>query len=157
MVGFYTELGDELGLYVRQLAWLRAAPEVKRRGKGAPPEPVSRAKAMKDKGETPLLPPNPAPYLVNWLFDIGPSSGMDSAISWQDMEAWERINGVFLEPWEAKILRDLSRQYLYEGQEARRLDRAAPYNGETADIIERRQSVDQKIRSAFSGLKGKKG
>lgn len=99
------------------------------------------------------MPANPAPYLTRWLFDIGPgaSSAMgDAALGYRDFAAWQEISGVVLLPWEARMLRKLSIEYLNEKHEATRLDRPAPY---TTDIMEARKTVDRKIKAAFAGLR----
>lgn len=76
-----------------------------------------------------LLPDNPAPYLTNWLFEIGPVEG-DGPISWQAMAAWEGVSGIELDPWEARTIRRLSAEYLSEYHQAKRRDRPAPYGEE---------------------------
>lgn len=110
---------------------------------------------MEARGEQPLLPANPAPYVTDWLFEIGP--GMDGPIGWQEMTAWERLTGIELNPWEARTIRWLSQEYLSERQQARKADSPAPYSGLSDDLEDRREIVVGKIKSAFAGLKGKKG
>jgi len=157
LVGFYAGLGDELGLYVRQIAWLSAAPETKHKGKGPPPEPVTRIKTMQKRGEAPTLPPNPAPYLVDWLFEIGPGGGMEGPLCIRHIAADLEALGIEVMPWEATVLRHLSRQYLNESHEARKQDRPPPYSGAKDEIEERRAIVDRKLSAAFAGLVRKKG
>ncbi len=115
--------------------------------------------AKKAAGEEIVLPPNPAPYLVDWLLEIGPTlpTGMGSSpITYGAMLDWQAIMGVELEPWEARILRQLSGEYASEQYHARDKDRPAPYDTFlTADVVDNRQRVDAKIRALFGGLKKK--
>jgi hypothetical protein len=106
---------------------------------------------MKKDGIVPLLPDNPAEYLTDWLFEIGPGGGMDGPLGWQEMAAWEHLTGIELDPWEARTLRELSAEYLHERQEARKPDRLPPYTDKITE--ERRAMVDRKVSSAFAGLK----
>lgn len=85
---------------------------------------------MKD-GYDPILPDNPARYLTDWLFEIGPVEG-DGPISWQAMAAWEGRMGLDLYPWEARIIRRLSAEYLSEYYQAKKPGRPAPYG--TAEV-----------------------
>lgn len=140
---------------MRQVGWLHAAPE-----KSNPhdkTEPVSRIEAMQRRGETPLLPPNPAPYLTDWLMEIGPvtySAMGSSPIGWPDLAAWQDLTGIELEPWEARLLRRLSGCYAAETQAAKKRDRAAPYTGTAPEIVNGRDLVARKVRALF-GLRKK--
>lgn len=159
MGGFYQWLGDCLSLYVKQLAWLHAAPEPPKPPKGSnppAPEPISRLDKMLDEGKSPIFPDNPASYLSDWLFDIGPSvaGGMGEApIGYRDMQAWSEITGVELLPWEARILRRLSGAYLAQKNDARKADCPAPYTGE--DEAPRDKVTDQ-FAAMFKSLARKK-
>lgn len=155
MVGFYGWLSDQLSLFVRQQAWLCTAPD---RGKGEKFDPPSRIDAMRKRGDHVPIPPNPAPYLTGWLFEIGPTvpGGMSPApLGWLDMAAWQGISGVELLPWEASLIRQLSRVFVSASHDARKRDCPAPWTGiETADDVERQRStVDAKLKSIFGGLK----
>lgn len=146
MVVFYRGLSDGLSLYVKQLAWLNATPE----SKGGQSE--TRLEAMKRVDVAPLLPPNPAPYLTEWLFDAGPSSpaGMgDAVLGWCDLQAWQSITGVELRPWEARTLRRLSRDYLNQLYEAKKLGCPAPY-----DEAERQARSRDKVADQFKAMVG---
>jgi hypothetical protein len=54
-------------------------------------------------------------YLVQWLSSVGPvvahSDGM-SALTYQEMDCWQRNTGIELTPWEAETLRMMSCEYL---------------------------------------------
>lgn len=98
-----------------------------------------------------LLPDNPAPYLTDWLFEIGPTSinGMgEGPIGWQDLTAWESLTGIELDAWEAKTLRRLSLAYLGQKIESREPDCPAPYIGLDDSNRER---VSRKVGAIFGG------
>ncbi len=39
-------------------------------------------------------------------------------VSWSQIDAWQRLTGVPIAPWEARLLRRLSLAYLAEGRQA---------------------------------------
>jgi hypothetical protein len=115
---------------------------------------------MRDRGETPLLPGNPAPYLTGWLFDVGPSSSGsmgEGAIGYQDLAAWQSISGVKLLPWEARTLRRLSADYLVQRQKSEEMACTAPFTGEVDDILANRDRVAKQVDAVFGKLKRKEG
>lgn len=98
------------------------------------------------------MPANPASYLTDWLFEIGPSipMGMGMApIGWRDMEAWQAISGVALLPIEGRILRRLSQDFIAMGEEARDPECPAPW---TAAPAVNREAVARKVGNAFKAL-----
>ena len=85
---------------------------------------------MREKGLQPAIPPDPAPHITEWLFDIGPviSGGMGmSRIEWRDIRAWQEQIGIPLAPWEARLIRQLSAEYLSMSLDAREDSCPAPY------------------------------
>lgn len=143
---------------MRQSAWLTTAPQNK--DEKDKREPVSRLEQMKAKGETPLWPPNPAPYLTDWLMEIGPAvPGMAGLVGlgWRDLAAWQEITGIELEPWEARLLKGLSEIWASEQYHARSHDRPPPFSGledeETAETV--RDTVARQVRAMFSGGRAK--
>lgn len=140
---------------MRQTAWLSTAPE-KANSKDKL-EPVSRLKAMRQRGEEPMLPPNPAEYLTDWLFEIGPTipTGMGEVpLTFGDLAAWQDVMGIELEPWEARLLKSLSGDFVDERYHARKRDRPAPWSGIESEPEAVRDKVSRQIRSMF-GLKQK--
>lgn len=100
----------------------------------------------------PELPPNPLPYITDWLFEIGPvvSDGMGSAeISWRDFVAWQTISGVTLMPWEASLLKRLSAEFLAEMHEAKNIDRPAPW---VSEVERNREAISRKVSNAFKAM-----
>lgn len=70
---------------------------------------------------TPAMPPNPLPHMITRLLEIGLSeaAGMGvGPISWLTIDAWQRLTGVELAPWESRLLRSLSVAYVAEGRRA---------------------------------------
>lgn len=79
----------------------------------------------------PELPPiERGAYLVEYLFEAGPAQGgaMGAApLSFGEIEAWCRRMDIELQPWEARYLRRLSREYLNESQQAEKRDCPPPF------------------------------
>lgn len=107
------------------MAWLHATPkpdERTRRAKILADAPkLTRLEKLKRDGVTPPMPPNPAPHIVDRLVEIGMSeaAGMGVApLSWREIDAWCARTGVDLEPWEGRLLRRLSSEYIAEGRRA---------------------------------------
>lgn len=153
MVGFYERLGDELSLYVRQIAWLHAVPkDEKKRSVSDATEPVSRLNQIRAAGNEPVIPDIPTPYLVEYLFEVGPtiSTGMGPAIiGWRDLQAWQELVGIDLEPWEARLLRKLSSAYLSQSLKSEKPDCPAPYVSQQQ--IDR-EAVARRVGNAFRAL-----
>lgn len=106
------------------MAWLNATPkppEGSKRAKAGQGPTISRLEQLK-KSKLPVpLPPNPAPHIVDWLVEIGltEAAGMGAApISWQAIHAWQVMTGAHIAPWEARLLRRLSVDYLAESRRA---------------------------------------
>jgi hypothetical protein len=139
-------------LYVRHLAWLDAIPQRKSK-KETPENTVSRRNATLSKGgaiEMPEL--ECGDYLIKHLFDVGPTlvAGMGNGpVTYSEIEAWQRITGIHLLPWEAALLRRLSNEYLSESLAAVEHDRPAPF-GTPARIRRSTQSeIERKLNSFF--------
>jgi hypothetical protein len=94
-------------------------PEGQKR-RGAPQKP--RREQIEDDGREPLMPPlDWGDYLVEYLFEIGPTlpTGMGSApLTPPVIESAQRLLGIEFQPWEARLLLRLSREYLAESLKA---------------------------------------
>ncbi|TCP71821.1 hypothetical protein [Sphingomonas sp. PP-CE-1G-424] len=67
------------------------------------------------------MPPKPAPHIFDWLIEIGltEAAGMGAVpISSRELAAWQSNTCVRLAPWEARLIRELSKAYLAEGRRA---------------------------------------
>lgn len=113
---------------------------------------------MLEDGRTIELPPNPAPFLSRYLDDIGPViyTGTGRApIEWGDIIAWEQKVGFALPPWQARLLRSLSRDYL--NMLALAEDPACPPPWLTeSEVADNRDRVAKQIGVLFRSL-AKKG
>lgn len=69
-------------------------------------------------------------YLVDTLMEAGPVSpaGMGTTVlSWADLQAWQHGTGIALAPWEARLVRQLSAEYLQESRRAEAHDALPPW------------------------------
>lgn len=145
---------------------MAAAPKepTKRGGKGqvsqAPKAlPIKRADRLKADGITLVLPPNPAPYLSDWLMELGPTAPgamSHTAISWRDIAAWQELTGVQLLPWEAVLLRALSAAFANEMHRAEDPACPPPWS-ERASIEDNRAAVSRKLGMTFKALVAAQG
>ena len=133
---FYEGLGEELSLYVRQVAWLLAIPRVKD-SRGIETKLPARIAPYKAQRAGPPLPPLTAQHVYDWLMQVGPVevSGMGQVpISWATIHAWAALTFNRLSAWEARMLRRLSSEYLAEVQAAEDHTRPAPWTARWSEI-----------------------
>ena len=50
-------------------------------------------------------------HIADYLFEVGPTMG-DQAVEWPNLEAWARLTGVDLDPFRARAIVTLSREFL---------------------------------------------
>lgn len=134
------------------MAWLHAVPKDETKGSlSKVVEHKSRLEEFRQDGRNIPLPENPAPYLTDWLFEIGPiiPTGMGVArIDWRDIAAWADMMGVIPEPWEARLLRRLSGDYATQLSLSAKPDCPSPW---ISEVIENRNVVASKVASIFGG------
>ena len=109
---------------------------------------------MRKKGIKPAIPENPAPYLAEWLFEIGPgiSTGQGLIeIGWDTLSDWQRNVGVELLPWEARLLKALSRDYVSQWYESRKPDCPAPYLDKRS-LETNREAVARQAKAMFRNV-----
>jgi hypothetical protein len=104
-----------------------------------------------DAGEEPDLPDiDPeSHFLIEYLLDAGPVSGGSNgaaALSWGELQAWQAGSGVSLPPWQLRLLRRLSGEYLSESFRAEAHDAPPPWERE-AD----RARIAKHIRKILRG------
>lgn len=88
---------------------------------------------MKRDGIKPPMPPNPAPHIIARLIEIGLTEavGMGAGpVSWLTIDAWQRVTLVRLPPWEARLIRRLSSEYIAEGRRAEEETCPPPWHAE---------------------------
>ncbi|EPR09869.1 hypothetical protein M527_07005 [Sphingobium indicum IP26] len=97
------------------------------------------------------LPDNPAPYLVDWLSEVGPLSatGMGPAsLAWSEIRDWQSLIGIELTPWEARTLHRLSRDFHHQMQWAKKPNCPPPYVGR----LDNDAAVTDQFRRMFARL-----
>ncbi|OWK32299.1 hypothetical protein [Sphingomonas mucosissima] len=143
-------LGDELILYVRQMAWLNAVPKPdvrSRRGKAAEIEPprLSRLEDMRKRKIQLMMPPVQAPELIARLIEIGLTEGGGMApapLSWSTIAGWSQVTKIPLQPWEARLMRRLSVEYVAEGRRAENENCPPPWRSTQISEAERVAELD---------------
>jgi hypothetical protein len=129
------------------MAWLNATPKPPSGSKRADPKferkVLSRQAQMKKDGVPLRWPPNPLPHIVTRFIEIGmsESNGMGSSpLSWREINEWQRATGVELAPWEARLIRRLSSQYLAESRKAEDENCPPPWR---AEVTQREREIEQ--------------
>lgn len=102
----------------------------------APPE-ISRREALRSS-KTPIeMPPLEwGGYLLDYLFEFGPTvpAGMSAGpVTGAELMAWQELLGIEFQPWEARLLRRLSSEYLDESHKATARDCPPPFG--TAPVL----------------------
>ncbi|MFD2112568.1 phage tail assembly chaperone [Thiorhodococcus fuscus] len=102
--------------------------------------------------DMPPLEPEAAPYL-DLLFEVGPTEPGEyghRALSWRELESWQRQTGQRLMSAEVRMIRRLSAVYASAAQEMRAHDAMAPWPDR--DPVERSVSVDSSLENLFAAL-----
>jgi hypothetical protein len=107
-----------------------------------------------ESGGEPDLPEIPAEcsHIVSLLFEIGPTSagGMGTIpLTWVDIATWQRLIGVELPPWQARLLRRMSGEYLESYHAAEKQDAPPPWQPLSDDA--RRARIANHVRSFLRG------
>lgn len=134
------------------MAWLSAKPTPDKPALNGP-ELLSRLEKLRGEGKEPDLPPLSAPWVVDKLMEIGPivAAGMGAGpIGWRDITAWQEVTGFTLEPWEARLIRKLSTEYLTVMTDARKADCPPPWS--PVDPGDERATVGKKVQNAFRAM-----
>lgn len=131
------------------MAWLNATPKPpegsKRAAANQQPPALSRIDQLKRDKIAPQMPPNPAPHVIDRLVEMGltEAAGMGAGpLSWLTIAAWSTMTAVPLAPWEARLIRRLSIEYLAEGRRAESENCPPPWRGEITDR-EKQLEVDR--------------
>lgn len=120
----------------------------------SPPQPT-RIKAAQDAGRPVDMPDNPAPYLTDWLFEIGPSvpNGMgETVIGWPDLAGWQELIGVEVKPWEARLLRRLSRDFIAARYDAKEPGCRPPYDPIALNSAEAEDRVANQFKAMMAAF-----
>lgn len=74
-----------------------------------------------------MLPPiSGGYYLLEYLFEFGPTDG-DKALNAPILESWERLLGIEWQPWQSRLLVQMSRAYMGEMHRATKRDAPPPW------------------------------
>ncbi len=98
--------------------------------------------------------PEEAAYLVSALMEAGPTTvaGMgEIPLTWADLLAYQRGIGQDFAPWELRLIRRLSGEYLSESIRAKAPDARAPWIKEVT--AEQRSEVAQQMRDALRSMR----
>lgn len=109
---------------------------------------------MKADGITPPIPPNPCPWLTDWLFEAGPTGAGAMGpvpLGWTEIADWARLTGQDLLPWEARVLRQLSADFAAEMVRAETAEAPAPWQS-IEDMARNREAVARQISNTFRAL-----
>lgn len=136
-------------LYARQMGYLHARP----RTGHSKTQAKSRLQQMRDDGTAVRMPPVPAEvrHLLEQFLEVGPAmhTAMGTApLSFAELGAWQRATAIELLPWEARLLRRLSAEYVAQYSASDSPDAPAPWSGADERA---REDVSQRVRSIFGG------
>lgn len=95
------------------------------------------------------MPEPKAFYLFEFLLDVGvfQETGMAvSALSWQEIIAWQAQIGVSLQAWEVRAIRHLSREYVAQMDKAKKPEYPMPYGLVKHDKIEVAKHIKNILR-----------
>ncbi len=144
--------GEELELFVQQMAWLNTPPSRPKGSEEKEPLP-SRAESDKANNIESDIPPCHLIYLIQILTEIGPclETGFGLAVIPQsEIASWQYNNGINLDVWEIQTLRQLSSVYREQCIKSKDPGCPAPYT--KGDIDEqRRQAVADSFQNFLSG------
>lgn len=153
MERFHEGLYRPLSAYVRALGWWHAIPQPKP-GKAVVVQRLNRVQIAHEGGAKPDLPPLDARLqeIVGLLFDAGPvssSAGGSMPLTWADLQAWQAATGLDLPPWQLRLLRRLSGDYLMELNQGASVDAPPPWERNLTP--QRRKKVAKHVRSILRG------
>ena len=120
---------------MRHSAWLGAVPEAAPGARADASKLSRRERIERDGGEIEMPPFDEGEYLIAYLYELGPTVAADMGagpVTFAEMAAWQAARGFELEPWEARLLRRLSVDYLVESHRATERNCPPPWGGSVA-------------------------
>ena len=99
------------------------------------------------------MPDVEAPHVLRYLFEVGPAMpGMNGPVpvTHQEIEAWRVLTSTTLSPWESRVIRRLSQEYVSEMHKAEKPDCPAPWL--PVDYVPDLSGVAKSMRKAMSRL-----
>lgn len=126
------------------MAWMGATPRPVRGSRRAETfdaaEATSRLDRMKSMGINPPMPRNPAPHIMDRFVEMGmvEATGAGTGpLSWREIHYWQSNTSVRLPPWEARLMRRLSVDYLAEQRRAEEETCPAPWSDPNSEDMKR--------------------
>jgi hypothetical protein len=112
---------------------------------------ITRLEQIKRSGRNVKWPEHELHYLFDLLLEIGPIVSNDmgsSPLTWQDIQSYQSVIGFDIRPWEAKILRTASIEYLTQMRVAVKANCPPP------DIVVNQDPVKmaKHVKSTLRGL-----
>ena len=97
-----------------------------------------------------LLPPIEwGQYILGYLFEMGPTmpGAMGAGpLTFSEIEAWQRVVAIDLQPFEAQLIRRLSVEYFGQSHASTKRDCPAPYGGDVRSKTSTKKELDRKMR-----------
>ncbi len=128
---------------------------MKHSGKGEKPKPLTRLEQMKMRKVEATWPPLPVDYIIDWLFEIGPSvagSMGESAMTLGQINDDLAAIGIDADAWELRTLRRLSKAYVAQRHLSEDPKCLEPRLDEIEALKARRQDVAARLEAAFRML-----
>jgi hypothetical protein len=143
---FFAQTIEQLTLFVKQAAWLNTIP--------------SKAKRPRRETKSDAMPPVTAgAYLIEILFEVGPAKpmGMGGSVALDeiDLSAWMANQNVKLKPWEAKTIRQLSREYAAMLSQSSEANVPSPWVDPSIMTTERRNKIAKSMSDWGNIMKAK--
>lgn len=92
-------------------------------------------------------------YIADMASEVG--IARQTPVDWSEIEAYNRLSGVGITPWEARVIRKMSLAYVDQAIKSVEPHCLPPHYTDNRTDEERRQQVDQSIRRVF-GARGKR-
>jgi len=96
------------------------------------------------------MPDCDALHIVAHLIELGVVEG-ENALTWQEIESWQRQTGAELQPWEIRFVKRLSEAYLSESHAARDPDAEAPWV-DAPYVVPTAKMVAMRMKAMMRGL-----
>lgn len=146
---FYDGARAELILFARYMAWLHAVPTPRSRSVAqGPAKRITRAEQLGTDAAPP--PPVMAQHLVEYWREAGLTqaiAGSAVPLTSTELQAWQRMSGIDLTPWEYGTIRAMSRAYVSQLHESEAPDCPSPCAPELTEDM--RVAAAQKMRRAL--------
>lgn len=131
------------------MAWLNATPEVEQQKGEAKRETKSRRRQMIDENIEPEMPELTwGRHLIDYLFEFGPTmpAGMGSGpLTGTEIKDWQELLGIEFHPWESRLLRRLSSEYLDQSRAATKRDCPPPFGASPALMKVRSRDAERNL------------